>query len=73
MTLPAHPTCGCEELAPETSLVAKSHRPGRVQLRLKQLPKPAKLEDSSSWIRRNGVVDDAVDGSVGGGRCRGRW
>ena len=30
---PAHPTCGCDVLAPESSLLAKSHRPGRLQLR----------------------------------------
>ena len=28
LTLPAHPTSGCDVLAPESSLLAKSHRPG---------------------------------------------
>ena len=62
MTLPAHPTCGCEELAPETSLMAKSHRPGRVQLRPGQLTEAQpSLETPVLFFDVGDVVDEDVE------------
>ena len=82
LTVPAHPTSGCVVLAPESSLLAKSHRPGRVQLRPGQLTEAQPSLGSScsflmlatSWTSllscgRRRRFGEAVDDVVDATRC----